>query len=471
MKKELNRKFIIVMSCFVVVALLLTFFSKTIYYSRLPQVTVTVPCGGKLVNAVEVNSLVEHYHTNEIYSRQEGYVQTIYVEEGMQVTAGQVIMDFEVNQDVLYQLEEEFQKKEQEIALLKLELKKEKNISPQESTVLDKKVVQLEDELNQLVSSGDALNAGTYTSPELETYSFEIEYGRMLLNNANKQMEAGEGSQAEVNEALYVLNKAQLTYNEYLDSLKKDNKKAIIEKEAELALARQESSSANHDTGYAKTSLNFMIENAELELKRMEENLGNVRSNQLVAKSDGVIVNVNIGQGSFVEQNALLYKIASQSQDYKTTVIVSEESLKFVELGGEAVVDIGGYEKAVKGIIQEIEPYGNGGGQYKATVILKDLDSSVAGKLASITITHTSKEYELIVPKAAVQKDDRGYYVMAVRKNDTIIGEGYLAVRVGVELIDSDDSLSAISGMFMIEPVILTSTDDVISGQQVRYIR
>lgn len=468
MKKESNRKFIIIMSCFVVVTLLLTFFSKTIYYSRLPHVTVTVPCGGKLVNTVEANSLVEHYHTNPIYSRQEGYVKTIYVEEGMQVTVGQIIMDFEVNQDVLYQLEEELQKKEQEIALLRLELKKEKNISPQESSVLDKKTIQLEEELNQLISSRDALNAGTFTSPELETYSFEIEYGRMLLNNANAQVAEGEGSQAEVNEALYVVNKAQLAYNEYWDTLKKDNKKAIIEKEAELALVRQESSSANYDTGYAKTNLNFMIENAELELRRMEENLTNIKSNQLVANSDGVIVNINIGQGSFVEQNALLYEIASQSQDYKTTVIVSEESLKFVELGQEATVDIGGYQNTVKGIIQEIEPYG-GGGQYKATIVLKDLDSSVAGKLASITITHTSKEYELIVPKAAVQKDDKGYYVMAVRKNDTIIGEGYLAVKVSVELIDSDDSLSAISGMFIVEPVILTSTEDVISGQQVRY--
>ncbi len=467
MKKESNRKFIIIMSCFVVVTLLLTFFSKTIYYSKLPHVTVTVPCGGKLLNTVEVNSLVEHYHTNPIYSRQEGFIKTIYVEEGMQVTAGQVIMDFEVNQDVLYQLEEELQKKEQEIALLRLELKKEKNISPQESSALDKKTIFLEEELNQLISSRDALSAGTYTSPELETYSFDIEYGRMLLNNANAQLAAGEGSQAEVNEALYVVNKAQLAYNEYWDTLKKDNKKAIIEKEAELALVRQESSSINYDTGYAKTNLNFMIENAQLELKRMEENLTNIKSNQLVASSDGVIVNINIGQGSFVEQNALLYEIASQSEDYKTTVIVSEESLKFVELGQEATVDIGGYQNTVKGTIQEIEPYGDG--QYKATIVLKDLDNSVAGKMASITITHTSKEYELIVPKAAVQKDDKGYYVMAVRKNDTIIGEGYLAIRVGVELIDSDDSLSAISGMFMVEPVILTSTKDVVSGQQVRY--
>ena len=249
MKKESNKKFIIVMSCFIIITLLLTFFSKTIYYSRLPHITVTVPCGGKLLNTVEVNSLVEYYHTNEIYSRQEGYVQTIYVEEGSQVTAGQVIMDFEVNQDVLYQLEEDKQQKEQEIALLKLELKKEKNISPQESAALDKKASYLEEELNQLVSSGDALNAGTFTSPELETYSFEVTYGRMLLDNANRLLAAGEGSQAEVNEALYVLNKAQLQYNEYLDSLKKDNKKAIIEKEAELTLARQESSSANYDTG------------------------------------------------------------------------------------------------------------------------------------------------------------------------------------------------------------------------------
>ena len=469
MKKESNRKFIVVMASFIIITLLLTFFSKTIYYSRLTYVTVTVPCGGKLVNTVEVNSLVEHYHTNEIYSRQEGYVQTIYVEEGSQVTAGQVIMDFEVNQDVLYQLEEEKQQKEQEIALLKLELKKEKNISPQESSALDKKATYLEEELNQLVSSGDALNAGTFTSPELETYSFEVDYGKMLLDNANRRLAAGEGNQAEVNEALYVFNKAHLKYNEYLDSLKKENKKAIIEKEAELALARQESSNANYDAGYSKTNLNFMIENAELALKRMEENLANVRSNQLIANADGVIVNVNIGQGSFVEQNILLYEIASDNGDYKTNIIVPEESLKFVELGQEASVDIGGYPNKVKGIIKEIEPYGASGGQYKATIVLKDLDSGVAGKLANITITHSSKEYELIVPNGAVQKDDKGYYVMAVRPNDTIIGDGYLAVKVSVELLDSDDTLSAISGMFVVEPVILTSTEDVISGQQVRY--
>ena len=470
MKKLLKNKFIVIMSCFIIMTIILTFFSKTIYYSRLPLVTVTVPSGGKLLNTIEMNSLVEHYHTNQFFSRQEGYVKEIYVEEGEQVTAGQVIMDFEVNREVLYQLEEEKQKKEQEIALLKLELNKERNIAPQEISSLEKKALQLEEELNELILVREALNTSTYQSAELDAHYLELTYGRMVYENACKQFFDGKGSQAEVDNAIYLANKAKFEYEEYLKSLIEENEKDIKEIEAQLDAVRQESAGAGYDTGYSKKNLEFMIANAELALQRMEENLTAINHNQLVAGADGVIAAIHVGQGSFVGQNTLLYELAGNNKDYKTTIIVPEESLKFVVPGQEAVVEIGGYKDTVKGMIEEIEPYGDGSGQYRAVITLKDLDENVAGRMASITITHTSKEYEQIVPRSAVMKDDKGYYVMVLRKNDTIIGEGYLALKVSVELIDSDDSLCAISGMFIIEPVIITSTREVSSGQQVRYI-
>ncbi len=464
-----NKLFVIIFTCFLVVVLFLTFFSKTIYYSRLPKVTVTVPGSGKLLNTVEGYSLADYLHTNLFFSRLAGYCKEIYVEEGELVTAGQLIMELETNADTINALELELLRKEQEIALLKLELKKEKELSPKNSLELSKQISQLETKLQELNNIKGSLEAGTYTSPELESYKLDITYAWMVHADVQKRCNEGAGSQAEMDAAIYAINTASLKHDSYVKSLKEENKKAIMDLEAQIATLQKEKTGSDHDTNHSKTEYAYLIEAAEKELDIIQKNLEYAKNTQILATTDGVIASINAVSGGYIEQNALLCQVAGNTRDYKVTLNVADDKIKYIVPGNEAVVEISGIKQTIKGIIQEIEAPSGGGNLYQVTIVLKDMAENPAGKQASITISHTSKEYSSIIPRAALKQDSNGYYVMAIRARDTILGEGYVAEKVYVDLVESDDSLCAISGMFVLEPVMLTSSKDVVNGQQVRY--
>ncbi len=470
MKKIFNKKnhFVIVITCFLMLAAGLTFFSKTFYYSRLPEVTVVVPAGGKLKNIIEGSSLVTYQRTQPYYSRQDGYCKAVYVEEGEQVAAGQLIMELETDLETVAALELEQQQKEQEIQLLQLELQKEKNMNPQADTQLGQEIFRLETKLQELNKTKADLEADTYTSPELEACKLDITYGKMVHEDALNQLEAGTGTQTEVNAAIYQLYKAQNQYDACLESLKKENTEAIKTSEEELAALQQESTSTGADSGYLKTKLQFQIENAREELNQIKANRTAAENPQLTAKADGIISGINIQPGNYVEKSTLLYELAADSQSYQVVIPVPAEKIQYVVPGNEIQAEIAGLSDAIKGTIKEIKPWGEDGGQYQAIIWLEDMQENPVGRQAQVTITHTGKEYSAIIPKAALKKDTIGYYVLAIKKSDTIMGEGYIAQRVDVDLLDSDDELCAISGMIYLEPVMLTSSKSVVNGQQVR---
>lgn len=465
-----NKNFIRAITLLLGVILFFTFFSKTFYYSRLPQVTITVPCGGKLINTVEGSGRIAYLHTNKVNARQEGYVEKIYVKEGELVTEGQVLMDFEIDQEAINSLKIEIQKKEQEISLLNMQIKKIDSINPMSTADLEKQMSLIEKDINELHQTIKELNEKSYSTPLTTTYLVEIQHAQAILKNAQEQLDAGTGSQADVDEGIYLVNKANLEFDDYMQELKKETEDNLAEKERELSALNQQKTSAGLDSGFSKKELQFQKENAKLELDMLKESIESAESNQIVAKTNGIVAFVNVVQGSHVAADTLLFEIAPPENDYQVSFLVPEDKLRFVVTGSQAQVNVAGNQNSLTGNIQAVEPYGDGGGQYEVHVNLENTQEELAGKQADILIQHTSKEYSAIIPKSALQQDNIGYYVMALRKTETIIGEGYQTERVDVDLVDSDSSLCAISGFIFIEPVILTSSKPVVNGQQVRYV-
>ncbi len=462
-----KNHFILAMVCFLVLAAGLTFFSKTIYYSRLPKVTVAEPAGGKLKNTVEGSGLVTYRYTEPCYARQEGYCKAVYVEEGEAVTAGHLMMELEIDEVTVAALELEQQQKEQEMKLLQLELQKEGKVSPQTGSGLSREIARAEAELQELNNTKAALAAGTYTSSQLEDCKWSITYGKMVHEDALNRLEAGTGTQTEVNAAIDQLYKAQNQYNLYLETVTKENNAAIKDKETELAALQQESTGTGADSEYVKTKLQLQMEKAKKELTNIKASLEAATNPQLRAQAEGIIAGINIRPGSYVEKSTLLYELAADDRSYQVMIPVPAEKIQYVIPGNEVLAEIAG-TGTVKGTIREIAPWGADGKQYQATILLNETEGNPVGKQALLTIDHTSKEYSAIIPKAALKKDTNGYYVMAVKQTETILGTGYVVQRVGVDLLGSDDELCAISGMVYLEPVLVTSSKAVANGQQVR---
>ena len=68
-----------------------------------------------------------------------------------------------------------------------------------------------------------------------------------------------------------------------------------------------------------------------------------------------------------------------------------------------------------------------------------------------------------------MRKDSVGYYVLALKKEDSVLGNSYVAHRVSVDLLNSDETYCAVRGLPTDEAVIIASTCEITDGSKVYY--
>ncbi|HAB93983.1 MAG TPA: hypothetical protein DCF49_04325 [Lachnospiraceae bacterium] len=92
-----------------------------------------------------------------------------------------------------------------------------------------------------------------------------------------------------------------------------------------------------------------------------------------------------------------------------------------------------------------------------------------AGDNVQLSVGANSKTYDLTVPNSAVREDNNGKFILIVSSKESPLGNRYIATRVDVQVLDSDELLTAISGALSgYEYVITTATKPVSAGMQVR---
>ena len=92
-----------------------------------------------------------------------------------------------------------------------------------------------------------------------------------------------------------------------------------------------------------------------------------------------------------------------------------------------------------------------------------------AGDNVQLSVGANSKSYDLTVPNSAVREDNNGKCILIVSSKESPLGNRYIATRVDVQVLDSDELLTAISGALSgYEYVITTATRPVSAGTQVR---
>ncbi|NLF79974.1 MAG: RND transporter, partial [Clostridia bacterium] len=79
--------------------------------------------------------------------------------------------------------------------------------------------------------------------------------------------------------------------------------------------------------------------------------------------------------------------------------------------------------------------------------------------------------YQLIVPNSAMRSDSNGDFILIVEAKSTPLGTRYIARRTDVQVLDKDDTNTAVSGgLAGWEYVITTSSKPLNPGDQVRLV-
>lgn len=91
-----------------------------------------------------------------------------------------------------------------------------------------------------------------------------------------------------------------------------------------------------------------------------------------------------------------------------------------------------------------------------------------AGDSISISLGARGQDYPAVVPNSAVREDKNGKFVLVVESKNTALGSRYYAVRYSVDVLASNDSKTAVSGLTGSEFVVISSSAPIEEGQQVK---
>ena len=204
------------------------------------------------------------------------------------------------------------------------------------------------------------------------------------------------------------------------------------------------------------------------ELKEKIEKIKAAPEETLVtAPIAGKIVSIDYVPGNSITSGAEVAKIEVADKGYICEVSMTTDQARKVQIGAECSIVNSWWFSDVKASVSQIRSDPQSQGQKKIVVITVTGDVS-EGQSLNFSIGDKSQSYESVLPKNAIREDKEGNFVLVVESKSTPLGVRYKAVRYNVEIIASDDTKCAVSGLYGNESIITTSTSPISDGQQVR---
>ncbi len=336
----------------------------------------------------------------------------------------------------------------------------------------DKCVITGED-IDKCITSvnGDyQANATAYTTKKTiydEAYaSYQAANEQYLLFGQKRNAEAA------VNSAQKEVTNAQNALNNKIAS--GDNSKQLAEIDKKII----ETQAA---TDKAQADLTQLLDDIQAELtlgaqsdtiKELREKVEELRSEavgaEVKAPVAGTIASISCVAGETVQADSTMAVIQPDGKGFSLKFSVTAEQAKRLTPGDPAEVQNSWYYSDITATLAQITNDPDNPGRNKLLVF--DIDGDVmGGQSLSLSVGQKSANYDMIVPNSAIREDNNGKFVLIVESKSSPLGNRYIATRVDVEVLASDDMQSAISGaLYGYEFVITTSNKPVEAGKQVR---
>lgn len=305
------------------------------------------------------------------------------------------------------------------------------------------------DKANQKLT--DAAN--DYNSKNEALTNAQNDYNSAVSDNNGRQ-----GSQTIVN-----LQGTRAAYQVQLNAVKQE----LTEAEA-----------ARDDAQTALTELVAQIGNvAGLEDKLEAIAKAQEKVDDLTAKSigatitadiAGTVTSVNVTAGNTTSATTPVAVLQPEGKGYSLSFSVTNDQAKRLSVGDQAeLVNSWRYDDVVVKLAS-IKPDTTDPGQKK--LLTFDVSGSVtAGQSLNISVGQKSANFDYIVPNSAVREDSNGKFILIVESKSSPLGNRYVATRVDVEVLASDDKQTAVNGgLYGYEYVITTSSAPVEAGKLVR---
>ena len=315
----------------------------------------------------------------------------------------------------------------------------------------NEKITSLTNELNGLQSS---INYGdsnySYVKKQLTDAKTQLTALQTAQTNFETTLKDLEDKNTKLEAAQTAVETAQKSLEDLMFSLaekKKTDGKTQASEALDLAAQRKQ------------------IEEKEKELADLKKGGAGAK---VESKVNGIVAAINITAGKTAEANAVLMTIEVPDMGYGISFAVTTEQSKKVALGDTAEVSnyYGGDPITATLVNIKSDPQNPGTKKLLTFKIQGEVES---GTQLSLALGERGGNYETIVPNSSIRSDNNGKFVLAIVAKSSPLGNRYIATRIDVQVLATDDVNSAVSGgITTSDMVITTSTKPIEPGTQVR---
>lgn len=285
---------------------------------------------------------------------------------------------------------------------------------------------------------------------DLETYTDKKEEADELLADIEEDLQDAQSQNSKKPEEV----------EEEITKLQNDI--SALEKQMKIDSATE--SKNDIESKYTREDQIQQIE----ELKEKIEQIKSAPEETLVtAPIAGRIVSIDYVPGNSITSGAEVARIEVADKGYVCEVSMTTDQARKVQIGAECSIVNSWWFSDVKASVSQIRSDPSSQGQKKIVVITVTGDVS-EGQTLNFSIGDRSQSYDSVLPKNAIREDKEGNFVLVVESKSTPLGVRYKAVRYNIEIVASDDTKCAVSGLYGNESIITTSTSPISDGQQVR---
>ena len=208
-------------------------------------------------------------------------------------------------------------------------------------------------------------------------------------------------------------------------------------------------------------------------LQKQRDDIAKLQENAVGASIEapisGTITSVTVKAGDEAQPDTALVTMQPEGKGFTMSFSVTNDQAKRLSVGDKADLVNSWRYSDMDITLASIKPDTTDPGQKKLLTFDITGDEVTPGQSLNVSVGQKSANYDLIVPNSAIREDSNGKFILIVESKSSPLGNRYVATRVDVEVLASDDTQSAVSGALNgYEFVITTSTQPVEAGKLVR---
>lgn len=434
MNNQRIKRITICFAVFLILMLVCTVISKSVYAYQLPMVSTLSPEEKYVEHTVEAEGIVIAGGERAVTYFPSLRIDSVLVHVGDRVEEGDILLQID-----LTELEESMAQKREEIAKVDLQI----------NTILENQALEQQKKDLELARAREDYDAtarleDTYVGRAMEDYvqaeeDLEEDPGDDMLRDALQSAAYGEAdARAKRDEAV----------------------KQAGRKVEDILMPDQASSD---------------LDIAKIEKKALSSQLGEYQQIMdtqgiLTAPFSGVITDVSVSVGGRVPDTAVVL-ISDESLPCQLKVFLDKEQKKYVGLGDSVEIKLEGKSSKLDGTIDYLSESKSIPGNYEALIDLPEA-TGIPGLSGTITRSDSGEKYRLCLPPSVIyQKNDTSFFVYVLKEREGILGQEYYIDEAVVKVIDQNESWVAIDDGLLTKDskIISSSTKEIAKGDVVRW--